>query len=75
VSEGTYHRCRAQYGGMKAADVKRLKELKTENARLSGSWPTRTSRSWRSRGVERTDNSQPLADGRMWRCHSAIVGW
>jgi putative transposase len=33
VSEATYHRWRAQYGGMKADDVKRLKELETENAR------------------------------------------
>jgi putative transposase len=34
VSEATYHRWRTQYGGMKADDVKRLKELETENARL-----------------------------------------
>jgi putative transposase len=34
VSEATYHRWRAQYGGLKAEDVKRLKELETENARL-----------------------------------------
>ena len=34
VSEVTYHRWRAQYGGLKADDVKRLKELETENARL-----------------------------------------
>lgn len=34
VSEQTYHRWRAQYGGMKADDVKRLKELERENARL-----------------------------------------
>ena len=34
VSEATYHRWRAQYGGLKADDVKRLKELETENARL-----------------------------------------
>ena len=34
VSEATFHRWRAQYGGMKADDVKRLKELETENARL-----------------------------------------
>jgi len=34
VSEATYHRWRAQYGGMKADDVKRLKELETENQRL-----------------------------------------
>ena len=34
VSEATYHRWRAQYGGMKADDVKRLKELEIENSRL-----------------------------------------
>ena len=34
VSEQTYHRWRAQYGGMKADDVKRLKELEAENAKL-----------------------------------------
>jgi putative transposase len=34
ISEATYHRWRAQYGGLKANDVKRLKELETENARL-----------------------------------------
>jgi len=34
VSEQTFHRWRAQYGGMKADEVKRLKELERENARL-----------------------------------------
>jgi putative transposase len=34
VSEATYHRWRARYGGLKADDVKRLKELGIENARL-----------------------------------------
>jgi putative transposase len=34
ISEATYHRWRAQYGGMKADDVRRLKELETENTRL-----------------------------------------
>ncbi len=34
VSEQTYHRWRAQFGGMKADDVRRLKELETENAWL-----------------------------------------
>jgi len=34
VSEQTFHRWRAQYGGMKADDAKRLKELERENARL-----------------------------------------
>lgn len=34
VSEATYHRWRQQYGGMKAREAKRLKELEQENARL-----------------------------------------
>jgi len=34
VSEATFHRWRNQYGGMKAQDAKRLKELELENSRL-----------------------------------------
>jgi putative transposase len=34
VAEATFHRWRNQYGGMKANDAKRLKELERENARL-----------------------------------------
>jgi transposase-like protein len=36
VSEATFHRWRNQYGGMKAADAKRLKELERENTQLKG---------------------------------------
>src|SRR6476646_4276213 len=48
VSEQTLHRWRNQYGGMKADEAKRLKELEAENARLkrlvaelAGSWGSR----------------------------------
>jgi putative transposase len=34
ISEQTYHRWRNQYGGMKANDAKRLKELERENSSL-----------------------------------------
>jgi putative transposase len=34
VSEPTLHRWRHQYGGMKADEAKRLRELEAENARL-----------------------------------------
>lgn len=34
ISEQTFHRWRNQYGGMKAEEAKRLKELDTENKRL-----------------------------------------
>jgi transposase-like protein len=34
VSEVTYYRWRQEYGGLKSDQVKRLKALETENARL-----------------------------------------
>ncbi len=34
VSEVTYYRWRQEYGGLKLEQVKRLKELETENGRL-----------------------------------------
>ena len=34
ISEQTYFRWRNQYGGLKADDMKRLKDLEKENARL-----------------------------------------
>ena len=60
VSENTFHRWRAQYGGMKADDVKRLKELERENTTLKGSSRTRR---WRSRGSRRSrrETGEPVA--------------
>jgi putative transposase len=34
VSEATYHRWRNQFGGLKADDAKRLRELEKENSTL-----------------------------------------
>ena len=34
VAENTYYRWRNQFGGMKADEMKRLKDLEKENARL-----------------------------------------
>ncbi len=34
VSEATWNRWRNQYGGMKATEAKRLRELEVENSRL-----------------------------------------
>lgn len=34
ISEATFHRWRNHYGGMKPDEMKRLKELEKENARL-----------------------------------------
>ena len=39
VSEVTYYRWRQEYGGLKSDQVKRLKALETENARLRGDDP------------------------------------
>ena len=35
VTDTTYHRWRNEFGGLKLDQVKRLKELETENTRLS----------------------------------------
>ncbi len=34
VSEATYYVWKAKYGGMEAADIRRLKDLEEENAKL-----------------------------------------
>ena len=34
ISENTFHRWRVQYGGVRTADAKRLRQLEKENARL-----------------------------------------
>lgn len=34
ISENTFHRWRAQYGGVRTADAKRLRQLEKENVRL-----------------------------------------
>ena len=49
VSEQTYYRWRTQYGGLKAVDAKRLKELEKQNATLKGdttAGPDRALRDW-----------------------------
>ena len=34
ISESTYYKWKSKYGGMEAADIKRLKELELENSKL-----------------------------------------
>ena len=34
VSEGTFYKWKAKFGGMQVSDAKKLKSLETENARL-----------------------------------------
>ena len=46
IAESTWHRWIAQYGGMKANDAKRLKELEIENSPVEAARsPTRSSTS------------------------------
>jgi putative transposase len=35
ISSATYYKWNAQYGGLEASDIKRLKELEHENGRLT----------------------------------------
>ena len=46
-SEASYYLWRSKFGGMSVSDAKRLKELETENGRLSSrsSWRNRSLRS------------------------------
>jgi len=34
ISQGTYYNWKAKYGGMEASDIRRLKDLETENRKL-----------------------------------------
>ena len=34
ISEGTFYKWKAKYGGLQVSDAKKLKSLETENARL-----------------------------------------
>jgi putative transposase len=34
ISDATYYKWKAKYGGMEAADIRRLRELEAENRRL-----------------------------------------
>jgi putative transposase len=34
ISESTYYKWKSKYGGMEAADIRRLKELESENSKL-----------------------------------------
>ena len=60
-SEATYHRWRDQFGGMKADDVKRLKELEAENPSSSGSSPIRCSEIQALKEIAERETSEPVA--------------
>jgi hypothetical protein len=65
IAESTWHRWLAQYGGMKANEAKRLKELEAENARLKKLVANQASTSTCSRIFRReTSNPEPQAQRR-----------
>ena len=86
VSEQTFHRWRNQYGAMKADDVKRLKALEAENARLKRIVADKELEIDALRGDQPGENGEPAAAGAEqfscsrsgWACRSggacAIVG-
>ena len=39
ISDATYYKWKSKYGGMEASDLKRVKELEAENARLKRMFP------------------------------------
>jgi putative transposase len=66
ISEATYHRWRAQYGGLKADDARRLKELQAENTRLK--------RLLAEAELEK-DALRELAKGNLCARHAAAAPW
>lgn len=52
ISEATWNRWRNQYAGMKGDDMKRLKELEIENAKLKKLLAEAAC--WRAAGIERS---------------------
>jgi putative transposase len=80
VSEQTYHRWRNQFGGMKAEDARRLKDLERENDRLKcrwslslPPWPTRsTSRSRTSAASPKRRRSRVVP---TWTATSSSPPW
>src|SRR6478609_7814629 len=66
VSEVTYYRWRQEYGGIKADQVKRLKELEQENSRLRRAV---SDLRWTSPFCRRLpgETSKPRASSRLYR--------
>ena len=65
VSEATFNRWRATYGGMKAEEAKRLKQLETENQRL---------KKLVAEQALDIDMLKELAEGKFWGL-AGLAGW
>jgi hypothetical protein len=71
VAESTVHRSIAQYGGMKANNAKRLKELEVENSPLKrllaeAVWTRRCSTSWRNESSDPNRRRNAVHAPRVW---------
>ena len=72
VTEVTYYRWRNEYGGLKGDQVKRLKELETENTRLRRAVSDLTlDKLILAEAAKGNETSKPLPTPRVRRsCHS-----
>jgi putative transposase len=75
VSEQMYDRWRNQFGGMKANDVKRLKELEAENARLKRVVADRVLENQALREVASGNWGEPVATSPSGPPHVAVSPW
>ena len=41
ISDATFYKWKAKYGGLEVSEARRLRALEDENARLRGCWPRR----------------------------------
>jgi putative transposase len=73
VSEVTFHRWRNQYGGMKADDAKRLKELERENTSLKRLVADKELEILAHKEISRGNfRARPGGERRSARCRSAF---
>jgi putative transposase len=70
VSEQTLHRWRQRYGGLKAADAKRLRELERENAKLKRMVAEQLLENQGLKEIARGNVGTPVAQSRG-RAHAA----
>ena len=71
VSEVTYYRWRQEFGGLKSDQVKRLKDLEAENARLRAGRSRSSRRTSRSCKRPRGETTEPRAPARLHRACAA----
>jgi len=73
ISEQTFYRWKAKYGGLEVSDAQRLRQLEEENRKLKQGWP---SRCWRSLASRRCyqKSGKPTGEARSRRGVSRRCG-